>query len=79
MGRVLLSLALDNGKKFSLLPLVEFALPRVGKPRQGQLVSPNFILQGKPSYYEKYHPGCTLILKVNNRYILFENYYCYAF
>ena len=74
MGRVLPSLALDNCKKFSLLPLVEFALPRVGKPRQGQLVSPNFILQAKPSYYEKYHPGRTLIFKVNNRYILFENY-----
>ena len=28
MGRVLSSLALDNGKKFSLLPLVEFELPR---------------------------------------------------
>ena len=73
-GRVLPSLALDNGKKFSLLPLVEFELPRAGKLRQGQLVSPNFILQGKPSYYEKYHSGRTLIFKVNNRYILFENY-----
>ena len=73
-GRVLPSLALDIGKKFSLLPLVEFELPRAVKPRQGQLASPNFILQGKPFYYEKYHPGRTLIFKVNNRYILFENY-----
>ena len=60
-------MALDNGKKFSLLPLVEFVLPRAGKPSQGELASPNFILQGKPSYYKKYHPGRTLIFKVNNK------------
>ena len=69
VGRVLSSLALDNGKKFLLLPLVESESPRAGKPRQGQLVSPNFILQGKPSYYKKYKPGRTLNSKVNNRYI----------
>jgi len=60
--------------KYSLLPLVGFGHLQTGEPRQGQLVSPNFILQGKPSYYEKYHSGRTLIFRVNSRYVLFENY-----
>ena len=32
------------------------------------------IIQGQPTYYETYHPGRTLIFKVNSRYILNENY-----
>ena len=39
--RILRSLALDDGKKYSLLPLVEFVHPQVGIPGTGQLVSPN--------------------------------------
>ena len=74
VGRVLPSLALDDGKKYSLLPLVEFVHPQVGTPGTGQLVSPNFILQGKPTYYENYHPGRSLIFRINSRYVLFENY-----
>ena len=74
VGRVLPSLALDDGKKYSLLPLVEFVHPQVGKPGTGQLVSPNFILQGKPTYHENYHPGRSLIFRINSRYVLFENY-----
>jgi len=73
-GCVLPSLAFGNDRKYSLQPLVEFGHPQTGEPRQGQLVSPNFILQGKPSYYEKYHSGRTLIFRVNSRYVLFENY-----
>ena len=72
--RVLPSLALEDVKKYSLLPLVEFVHPQVGTPGTGQLVSPNFILQGKPTYYENYHPGRTLIFRINPRYLLFENY-----
>ena len=37
-------------------------------------MSPNYITQGEPTYYETYHPGKTLIFKVNSRYILYENY-----
>ena len=74
VGRVLPSLALDDGKKYSLLPLVEFVHPQVGTPGTGQLVSPNFILQGKPTYYENYHPGRILIFRINSRYVLFKNY-----
>ena len=46
---VLPTLAFDNETKFSLLPLVEYGRTRAGKLRKGQLVSPNFIVQGKPS------------------------------
>ena len=48
--------------------------PQVGTPGTGQLVSPNFILQGKPTYYENCHPGRTLIFRINSKYVLFENY-----
>ena len=61
-------------KKHSLLPLVKFVHPQVGNPGTGQLVSPNFILQGKPTYHKNYHPSRTLIFRINSRYILFENY-----
>ena len=74
IGRVLPSLAFDNGQKFSLLPLVDIGPDHAGNPRSGQLVSPNFVIQGKPTYYESYHSGRTLIFRVNSRYILYENY-----
>ena len=72
--RVLPSLAFDNGQKFSLLPLVDIGPDHAGNPRSGQLVSPNFVIQGKPTYYESYHSGRALIFRVNSRYILYENY-----
>ena len=68
------SLALDNGQKFSLLPQVDIGPDHAGNPRSGQLVSPNFVIQGKHTYYENYHSGSTLIFRVNSRYILYENY-----
>ena len=71
---VLPTLAFDNETKFSLLPLVEYGRTQYGKSRIGQLVSPNFVVQGKPSYYEHYHPGRTLIFQINSRFVLFENY-----
>ena len=73
-GRVLPSLAFDNGRKFSLLPLVDIGPDHSGNPRSGQLVSPNFVIQGRPTYYENYHSGRTLIFRVNSRYILYKNY-----
>ena len=68
------SLAFDNGQKFSLLPLVDIAPHHAGNPRSGQLVSPNFVIPGKPTHYETYHSGRTLIFRVNSTYILYENY-----
>ena len=68
------TLAFDNETKFSLLPLVEYGRTQDGKSRIGQLVSPNFVIQGKQSYYEHYHPGRTLIFQINFRFVLFENY-----
>ena len=44
---VLPTLAFDNETKFSLLPLVEYGRTQDGKPGIGQLVSPNFIIQGE--------------------------------
>ena len=44
---VLPALAFDNETKSSLLPLVEYGRTQAGKPRIGQLVSPNFIIQGE--------------------------------
>ena len=73
IGTVLPSLAFDN-QKFSLLPLVQYDYKQNGNSRLGQLVSPNYIIQGEPTYYETYHPGRTLIFKVNSRYILYENF-----
>ena len=74
IGRVLPSLAFDNGRKFSLLALVDIGPDHSGNPRSGQLVSLNFAIQGKPTHYENYHSGRTLIFRVNSRYILYENY-----
>ena len=74
IGRVLPSLAFDNGQKFSLLPLVDIGPDHTGNSRSGQLVSPNFVIQGKPTYYENYYSGRTLIFPVNSRHILYENY-----
>ena len=71
---VLPTLAFDNETKFSLLPLVEYGRTQDGKSRIGQLVSPNFVVQGKSSYYEHYHPGRTPIFQINSRFVLFENY-----
>ena len=60
-GKVLPSLALDKGNKFSLLPLVEYVHPRTGKTGIGQFLSPNFIIEGKSTYYETYTPGRSFI------------------
>ena len=68
------TLAFDNETKFSLLPLVEYGRTQDSKSRISQLVSPNFVIQGKPSYYKHYHPGRTLIFQINSRFVLFENY-----
>ena len=73
-GKVMPSLALGKDNKFSLLPLVQFEHPRTGKTRIGQLVSPNYIIEGKPSYYETYTPGRSLVFRVNSRFMLFEIY-----
>ena len=54
---VLPTLAFDNETKFSLLPLVEYGRTQYGKSCIGQLVSPNFVIHGKPSCYEHYHSG----------------------
>ena len=67
------TLAFDNETKFSLLPLVEYGRTQDSKSLIGQLVSLNFVIQGKPSYYEHYHPGRTLIFQINFRFVLFEN------
>ena len=74
IGTVLPSLDFGNNQKFSLLPLVQSDYKQNGNSRLGQLVSPNYIIQGEPTYYETYHPSRTLIFKVNSRYILYENY-----
>ena len=74
IGKILPSLAFDNDTKFSLLPLIEFVHPRDGKRSISQLVSPNFIIEGKPSLYENYKPSRSFIFRVNSRFLLFENY-----
>ena len=73
IGRMLPSLAFGNGRKYSLLPLVDIGPDHSGNPRSGQLVSPNFVIPGKPTYDENYYSGRTLIFRVNSRYILYEN------
>ena len=74
VGKVLPSLALDKGNTFSLLPLTEFAHPRTGILQRGQLVSPNFVIEGKPTYYETYTPGRSFIFRIFSKFVLFENY-----
>ena len=44
---VLPTLAFNNKTKYSLLLLFEYGSIRANKPRIGQLVSPNFIIQGE--------------------------------
>jgi len=73
-GTVLPSLAIDNEKRFSLLPLVEFRYPGNGKTGKGQLYSLNYIIQGEPTYYEKYNFMPYFNFRVTSRYILYENY-----
>ena len=53
--------------------MVEYGRSQAGEQRKAQHASPNFIIQGKPSYYEHYHPGKTLIFQINSRFVLFEN------
>ena len=66
---VLPTLAFDNETKFSLLPLVEYGRTQYGKSCIGQLVSPNFVIQSKPSCYEHYHSG-----RVMNIITSYEHY-----
>ena len=49
IGPLLASLAFDNNRKFSLLPLVQYDYKQNGNFRLGQLVSPNYIIQGNAS------------------------------
>ena len=72
---VLPTLAFDNDTKFSLLLLVEYGRIQAGKLSIGQLVTPNFIIQGghrSKARYEHYHSGQTLIFQINSRLILFS-------